>query len=288
MTDLLPEELRWRVRRSKWLSTLIDAAGGYTRHSMSVYSASVSFWAIISLVPLLAMVVFAVALFSEPEALDTFLDEVSTSIPGATMEMITTQIRTWAQVSVQFGTVGLVIAVCVAGWGASSGVSHMIRAINVAHERAGRSFAERRIEALLRTITALLVIVPIVTLVAATPTTLNSADIDGITGLVISVVRWPIVLVLFVTLLSGLYWIAPTPRTKFRIVTPGVAVAAVLFIVLSAGFSIYASNVDKYDVNYGSLATIIVTMLWTYLSISSILFGAEIDAARHRASLRSE
>ncbi len=164
----------------------------------------------------------------------------------------------------------------------------MIRAINMAHGRPGRSFAGRRIEALLRTITALLFVVPIVFLVAATPTALESADVDSVTGFVISVARWPVVIALFITVLSGLYWIAPTQRPKFRLFTPGVAVAAGLFLVLSAGFSIYAGNVDKYDVNYGSLATIIVTMLWTYLSVSAILFGAAIDAARTARNERDD
>lgn len=266
----------------------LAAVRRYARDGMSVYAAAVSFWAFISIVPLLAMVVFGVGLLAEPESINRFLDEMSSTIPGDTMEMLTSQARTWTAVSTSTSSLGLVIAVAGASWGASSGVSHMIRAINAAHGRERRAFADRRITALVRTVMALVFVIPIVMLIAATPSALEAADADPLIGWTITIVRWPIAILLFVVLLSATYWIAPTTRSKFRLITPGVVVAGLVFVAGSAAFSIYAGNVDKYDQSYGSLATIIVTMLWTYVSTSAILLGAEVDAVAERMAPASE
>ena len=135
-----------------------------------------SFWEVVSLVPLLAMVVFGVGIFAEPSSINTFLDEISSAVPGDTAEMLTEQARTWSSASARWSTFWLVVAALVASWGACAGVSQLIRAINARHERPRRSFAVRRLGALARTITALVIIIPAVILIGATPAVAGPAE----------------------------------------------------------------------------------------------------------------
>ena len=252
----------------------------YLDHAMTVYAAAVSFWAMVGLVPLVAMLVFAVAIFAEPETVETFIDEITVAIPGETIEVLVAQMQTWIAVSREISTVGLVIAVVVASWGASLGMSHLMRAINVAHCLKPRNIVRRRLTALLHTVAALVFAIPIVILVAATPAAMAAADAPTAARWVIGFVRWPIVIALFVTALAALYWVAPSKRPPFRWWSMGVAVALVVFLAASGLFSLYVANIDRYDSSYGSLGTVVVTMLWIYVTTSAMLLGAEVDALR--------
>ncbi len=245
---------------------------------MSVYAAAVSFWVMISMVPLLAMVVFGVAIFGEPATVEAFLQELSTTIPGETVEVLNAAVQPLIDASIEASTIGLIISVVAAGWGGSSGVSHLFRAINVAHSLDARPYLRRRVLALSHTVAALLLVLPTVALIAATPATLATVGIGGRAAWVIGVIRWPLAAVLIATLLSAVYRVAPTSRPSTRLVTRGVAVASALFLAASLIFSIYVANFGKYDNAYGSLGTAVVTMLWIYLMMTAILLGAEVDA----------
>lgn len=268
------------------LALLVAAWRRYVEQAMTVYAAAVSFWAMVGLVPLIAMLVFAVAIFVSPDAVESFFDELIVAVPGETVEVLAEQARRWVSASRQISTIGLVIAVIVASWGASLGMSHLIRAINVVHGLKPRNFVRRRLAALGHIVAALAFAVPIVILVAATPAAMAAANAPTAVRWGIGVVRWPLVIALFVAALAALYWSAPSQRPRFRIWSPGVAVALVLFLTGSALFSLYVANVEHYDSSYGSLGAVIVTLLWIYVTTSAILLGAEIDALRVEQSSR--
>ncbi len=252
----------------------------YVGHSMSVYAAAVSFWAMLSIVPLVAMLVFAVAIFVQPETVENFFVEITKAVPAQTAEVFVTQARRWVDMTRGISTVGLVVAVILASWGASLGMSHLMRAINVAHGLEPRNFVKRRLTAVLHTVAALAFAIPIVTLVAATPAAMAVADTPTPVRWAIGVVRWPIVIVLFVAALAALYWSAPSRRPPFRLWSMGVTIALTLFLAASGAFSLYVANVDRYESSYGSLGTVVVTMLWFYVTTTAILVGAEVDAFR--------
>ncbi len=266
------------ARPPRGVDLLFAVIRRYLDHAMTVYAAAVSFWAMVSLVPLVAMLVFAVAIFVEPETVETFIEEITLALPGETIEVLVAQVQTWVTVSREISTVGLVIAVIIAAWGASLGMSHLMRAINVAHALKPRNIVRRRITALMHTVAALAFAIPIVILVAATPAAMAAADTPSAARWAVGFVRWPIVLALFVTALAALYWAAPSRRPPFRWWSPGVAVAVVIFLAASGLFSLYVANIDRYDSSYGSLGTVVVTMLWFYVTTSAILVGAEVDA----------
>lgn len=79
--------------------------------------------------------------------------------------------------------------------------------------------------------------------------------------------------------LGALYYIAVgRPRkARFRVVTPGALVATLLWLIASGLFAVYTANFASYSKTYGSLASIVVVLLWLYLSVVAVLVGAEID-----------
>ncbi len=101
-----------------------------------------------------------------------------------------------------------------------------------------------------------------------------------------SYAKWPVLVLLVIIMIALLYWSAPNVRVRgFRWLTPGSALAVVIWLVASAGFALYVANFGSYNKTYGTLAGVIIFLVWLWLSNLAILLGLEFDAeiARERA-----
>jgi membrane protein len=97
--------------------------------------------------------------------------------------------------------------------------------------------------------------------------------------------RLPVALVLLMLSVSIVYWVFPNVNYSYRLVTPGAALAVIVWVLASLGFSIYLANFANYSVIYGSLGVAFVLLLYFYISAAVLLFGAEVNAAmQHYAS----
>ena len=95
----------------------------------------------------------------------------------------------------------------------------------------------------------------------------------------LSVARWPVILVVVSLSLSLIYRYGPSRRrAKWRWVTWGSALAAFLWVCTSGVFSWYVASFDSYNRIYGSLGAGIGLMSWMWLSIVVVLLGAEINS----------
>ncbi|MFG2039203.1 YihY/virulence factor BrkB family protein [Dactylosporangium sp. NPDC048998] len=100
---------------------------------------------------------------------------------------------------------------------------------------------------------------------------------------VFDIVKWPALLLVAMLILAILYWASPNARQHgFRWITPGGALAVVIWLIASAGFAIYVSNFSSYNKTYGTLGGIIAFLVWLWISNIAILLGAEFDAELER------
>ncbi|MFC0438293.1 YihY/virulence factor BrkB family protein [Kutzneria buriramensis] len=104
----------------------------------------------------------------------------------------------------------------------------------------------------------------------------------GTTGLLIwGIAKWPVIIILVSLAICLLYWAAPNvhePKPRFLWITAGSVLAVVLWLVASLGFGIYVANFASYNKTYGSLAGIIVFLVWLWISNLAVLLGASFDA----------
>jgi membrane protein len=100
---------------------------------------------------------------------------------------------------------------------------------------------------------------------------------------VFDIVKWPLLLVVVLLILAILYWASPNARqTGFRWITPGGALAVLIWLIASGAFAIYVSNFSSYNKTYGALGGIIAFLVWLWISNIAILLGAEFDAELER------
>ena len=106
----------------------------------------------------------------------------------------------------------------------------------------------------------------------------------GDTALTIwNIVKWPVMIAVVVLVVAILYYATPNVKQpKFRWISVGAAIAVVVWIVASIGFGFYVANFSSYNQTYGSLAGVIVFLLWLWITNIALLFGAEVDSEIER------
>jgi membrane protein len=98
-----------------------------------------------------------------------------------------------------------------------------------------------------------------------------------------SIAKWPVMLVVVIFIVALLYYATPNVKQpKFRWLSIGAGVAILVWVVASALFGLYVSQFSSYNKTYGSLAGVIVFLLWLWITNLALLFGAELDAELER------
>lgn len=185
--------------------------------------------------------------------------------------------------------VGLVVGLAVALWSASGYVGAFGRGMNRVYEiEEGRPFWKLRPTMLLVTvITVVLTAIVALGLVLTGPAAEAVGNAMGAGSAVVTawnITKWPVLLGVVVLIVALLYFATPNVKqTKFRWVSVGAVVAIVVWVLASALFGFYVTNFSSYDKTYGSLAGVIVFLLWLWITNLALLFGAELDAELERA-----
>jgi membrane protein len=158
------------------------------------------------------------------------------------------------------------------------------RASNAIYEVGeGRPFWKLRPQQL--AITAVLVFFMALSLIAVVVTGGLADQVGKLLGIGHSAVqawdiaKWPVLVVLVAIMIAVLYWASPNVKQPgFRWISPGSILAVAIWIVASAAFAFYVANFGSYNKTYGSLAGVIIFLVWMWLSNVAILLGAEFDA----------
>ena len=161
-------------------------------------------------------------------------------------------------------------------------------ALNVVYdEKEKRGFFNLNAVSLLCTLGALVVILAALGAVVVVPVVLNLVGLGTVLEAVISLVRWPLLLVIIAVALAVLYRLGPSRRApQWRWVSWGSGFAAVAWMIGSMLFSWYVAKFGTYNETYGSLGAAIGFMTWIWISTTTVLVGAEINAEMEHETAR--
>jgi membrane protein len=258
------------------------------QHNLTLVSAGVAFYAFLAFVPTLIAVVSVYGLVADPEHVRDQIDDVAGALPEELRDFLEFQLTQITDANRAGVSITLVVSIAVALWSASGGMAALVAGINVAHEEEEpKSFVAKRGKALALTLGAVIVLVALVWLLAFLPAFIEEVGLGDGGRLAFGILRWPVLALLMVLALSTLYRIAVSGSEERsgwrRVITPGAIVGTALWLVVSVLFSFYTANFASYSKTYGALASIVVVLLWLFLTTLAVLVGAEVDAIR-RAS----
>ena len=102
-----------------------------------------------------------------------------------------------------------------------------------------------------------------------------------------TIAQWPVAFLLVVLAIDLVYYFAPNADAEWVWITPGSLLATSLWLLASFGFKVYVQNFSNYTAVYGAIGSVIVLMLWFYMSGLALLVGAELNAEIDRALPRN-
>lgn len=275
------------LHKRSWLYVMRTTFRQFSRDQCFDLAAALTYYAVLAAAPALLALVSVLGLLGDPEqTVQKVSDTLEGVVPADTLTTITDLVRNAA--SAQGAGLAFVLGIGLALWSASGYVGAFGRAMNRVYEiDEGRPIWKLR--PLLLLVTVVLVLVAALVVVAMVLTGPVARAIGDAVGLgsaavtVWNIVKWPVVLLLVVALVAILYHSTPNVRQpRFRWLSLGALVAIVVWILASAGFGFYVANFSNYDATYGSLAGIIVVLLWLWITNLALLFGAELDAELER------
>ena len=115
------------------------------------------------------------------------------------------------------------------------------------------------------------------------PAILSGIGLGDVGRTVASIIRWPLLALLFMAGLAVLYRLAPDrDNPEWGWTSLGAIVATILWLVGSALFSFYTANFASYNETYGALGAVVVVMLWLYITAYVVVVGAEVNAELER------
>jgi membrane protein len=181
-----------------------------------------------------------------------------------------------------------VIALGIALWSANSGVAALFDALNVVYkEREKRSIVRFYATTLLFTIGGVLFVLASLAVVVVLPAALGLFGAATQTERVLGILRWPVLLLAMILALALVYRFGPSRRVaRWRWVSWGSVVAAVVWIGASMLFSWYVASFDSYNRIYGTLGAGIGLVTWIWLSVIVVLIGAELNAETEHQTAR--
>ncbi|WP_337061129.1 YihY/virulence factor BrkB family protein [Kineococcus sp. G2] len=267
-----------------WLEVSKRAWKEASDDQVPLLAAGVAFKAFLAIFPAVTAAFLLWSLIGDTQQIVNQVNSI-TAIPDAARNLIVEQVRHVNQNQASAGW-SAALAIVLALWSASSGVQNLMAATNLAYdEDEDRGFVKRKGIALLLTLGAIVFMLLAIGFIAVAPVLVNALGASGVVNVVVSVLRWVLLLGLVLVALAVVYRLAPdrdSPRMKWTSV--GAAVATALWLIVSIGFSLYitVAGGSSYVKNYGALAGVVILLMWLWLTSYAILLGAEINAESER------
>jgi membrane protein len=271
---------QYKVRLGQSIKPLIKAAKEHNDDDMLYYAAALSYQVFFSLFPFLFFLLALLGALNIPGFWDWMLEQAQTVLPGQVTGMVeqtVEQIRGQAQSS-SLHSLWMIITL----WTASAAVRTTMHALNVTYDIGEERPAWKRyLLSILYTILLAVLIIAAVGLMLIGPEIAEwLAQQIGLGSAFVALWQWlriPAAILLLILVLALIYYLFPNVDQPFRLITPGAVLAVIVWLVASFGFSFYVNNFASYSAIYGSLGTVIVLLVYLYITATVVLFGAEVN-----------
>jgi membrane protein len=249
-------------------------------------AAALTYYAVLALFPALLALVSLLGLVGQQGKTEELIGVLSEMGAGSVADTIRAPLQQLTQTS----SAGFALIIGIAGalWSASGYVGAFGRAMNRIYEiREGRPFWKLRPLMMIITLAAVILAgLVAIGLVVSGPVARSIGNAIGLGDTAVTVwniVKWPVLLALAALVVAILYYATPNVRQpKFQWISVGAAVAIITWVIASALFGLYVSQFANYNKTYGSLAGVIIFLLWLWITNLALLFGAELDAEMER------
>ncbi|WP_217206813.1 YihY/virulence factor BrkB family protein [Streptomyces sp. AC550_RSS872] len=275
--------------KRSWWAALKGTLREFKDDELTDRAAALTYYSVLSLFPALLVLVSLLGLVGR-SATDKVLENINQLAPGSARDILTRAVEQ-LQGNGGLGSVMAVVGLVLAVWSASGYVAAFIRTSNAVYDMPEGRPAWKILPIRLG-VTVVLMVLAVLSALIVVFTGSLAREVGSTLGIgdtaltVWAIAKWPVLAVLVTTMIAILYWAAPNAKVRgFRWITPGSFLALVIWLAASAGFAFYVANFASYNKTYGTMAGVIVFLVWLWVGNLAILLGLEFDAeaARQRA-----
>jgi membrane protein len=276
------------TQERSWLAAGKRSVKEFKNDILQDRAAALTYYSIQSIFPGLLVLVSLLGLLGKSDT-QSLITNLSTAAPSSVRQIILSAVT---HLQHGHGAAGLVaiIGIIIGVWSASSYVAAFMRASNAIYDvpegrPAWKTYPIRF------GVTLILIVLLVAAALIVVVTGSLARHIGSLLGVGSAAVttwdiaKWPVLLIIFAVMLAVLYWASPNARHGLWRVAPGGLLAVVIWLIASGLFALYVANFGHYNKVYGSIAGVIIFLIWMWISNLAILLGAQFNAelARGRA-----
>jgi len=255
------------------------------RDRLMATAAGVTFFTLLAIFPAIAAFVSLYGLFFNVDEVGLQLSELASFVPVSALALIEGQMLRLATARTDALSVAFVVSLLLSVWTANASMNALFLGLNVVYgEREKRNFVLRRMMTYGCTFAALVFATLATAILIAAPIGLR---LLGLGETLLVPLRWLLLLGLTTCVFAVVYRIGPSRRpARWSWVIIGALAAALAWIVASLGFSWWVNNLANFDATYGPLGTVMVFMMWIWVSMVVVLLGGELNAQMEHQTAR--
>jgi len=268
-----------------WVAAAKRTLGEFGSDQLQDRAAALTYYAVLSIFPGLLVVVSLLGLLGK-SATQPLITNLTQAAPTSVRQIISNAVGNLQQ---GHGPAGFaaIIGIVLALWSASGYIAAFMRAANVVYDvPEGRPFWKTTPIRIGVTVLIMVLLVASALMVVVTGGLASHVgQVLGIGSTAVTVwdiAKWPVLLIIVSLMISILYWVAPNAKRGFQWVSPGGVLAVAAWLIASGLFAVYVANFSHYNKTYGSIAGVIVFLIWLWITNIAILFGAEFNAELER------
>jgi membrane protein len=252
---------------------------------VSAFAGNLTYKTLFAIFPFFTFLLSLLGLFNATELVNSMIDYLSTVMPKGASNFIGGQLKSIASSQAESAfTLSAIISIALALWGVSGAFRSIMEAMNVMYEvEEDRPFWKVYGLSIFMSLAAVILMVSAFGIVIFGGSIggglAQAIGLDRVFQIVWSIVQWPIVACIVLFTFALIYFFAPAAKQKFTWISPGAVLAFVFWLIFSLLFSFYVGNFGSgsYNETYGSLAGVIILMLYVYYSAFIMLVGAEMN-----------
>jgi membrane protein len=275
-----------RLKTRSWFGVLKRTVREFKEDNVTDWAAALTYYGVLSIFPAIIALVSVLGLIG-PSATQPLITNLGQLAPGSVHQILTSAINGLQR---SRGSAGIlfIVGIAAAIWSASGYIAAFMRASNSIYDiEEGRPIYMTlpvRIGITVVMLTLLAISAIAVVMTGGLATQIGKVLGVGSTAVTIwDIAKWPVLLLVVSFMFSILYWAAPNVKHPgFRWLSPGGVFAVAVWVIASGAFALYVANFASYNKTYGTLAGVIIFLVWLWISNIAVLLGAEWNAEIER------
>ncbi|WP_374196310.1 YihY/virulence factor BrkB family protein [Streptomyces sp. ISL-10] len=280
-----PAQAPTQMPKRSWGAVLKRTLKEFKEDNLTDWAAALTYYGVLAIFPALLALISILGLLGS-STIKPLIDNLGSLAPGSVRDILNSML-TQLQSSQGKAGIALIIGLVVALWSASGYIAAFMRASNAVYDigegrPVWKTLPTRLVITVVVVVLLALIAIGVVFTGALAQKTGQVLGIGDTAMTVWNIAKWPVMVILFSLIIALLYWASPNVKRGFRWVTPGSLLAVLIWLVASALFALYVANFSSYDRTYGSLAAVIIFLIWLWISNIAILLGLEFNAELER------